>query len=255
MLFFKYVFRSFPALPPLIQSRLLDILERSVRAASALLKKDAGDDTNDDLDSSRTRSNALKMSTFLLFTVISSAESAHVAGKSSEGPKKKGKKASQDDDDEKFDWAAHRESAVSSFASVLETDMSKLWTMGVPDEKFINLFCRTAYQLLEQPITGRGTADLKQIIVNLIAVPLRIVTSLEAAVVDRVNHLLHNHEHSIPTMALLCKAASTVSGDTRLATAVLREVAHIDLASAGVKNIAAFISEVISWTFPPHAVS
>mmetsp|Transcript_20732 Transcript_20732/g.26961 ORF Transcript_20732/g.26961 Transcript_20732/m.26961 type:complete len:1149 (+) Transcript_20732:2219-5665(+) len=128
--------------------------------------------------------------------------------------------------------------------------MSKVWNMGVPDELFINLFCRTAYQLLEQPINGRGSNEFRNIVLELIAIPLKLLKSIETTVVATILDLLHNSEHCVTNMVHLCKVSSVISGNFGLAKAVLREVVHIDLSTAsarsgaGVKNIATFISEL-----------
>jgi len=243
---------TLPTLPSHIQSRLFDILGRSVRAACVPFRKNgrAEDDAEDEdgAGMNRVNSNVLKMATYLLFTAISSAESAHVAGKSAMGPKKKGRKAA-DEGDEGFNWTGYREAAVEALAEVLAVDMSKLWTMGVPDEPFVNLFCRTSFQLLEQPIPGRES-PLKKTLLWMISTSLRLVSQLETTVVATMAHLLNNHEHAVVAVADLCRVASRDSGSTRLGVALLRDAVRLDLTSAavrngnGIKHLATFVVEL-----------
>lgn len=123
--------------------------------------------------------------------------------------------------------------------------------MGVPDELFLNLFCRTAYQLLEQP-QGRGRMGP---LLSLIAEPLRLAPGMEATVVATVMHLVGSHEHAVGPVAELCRitratdaresreareeggpvaqAAGQGAQGAGLAVAVLREAARVDVASKG----------------------
>ena len=226
----------------------MDILSRAVRAACVPFRRIRKEEACGDDGITRSQCNALKMATYLLFTTISSAESAHVAGKAAEGPRKK-RRGKADEDETSFNWIEHREVAVIALAEVLEVDMSKLWTLGVPDENFINLFCRVSYQLLEQPISGRGSL-FKTTLLNLIARPMNLLQSIETQVVATVMHMLNNYEHAITAVADLCRIMATDMNDRRLATSVLREAVRIDLSSAsmrngtGVKHIAAFITEI-----------
>ena len=59
--------------------------------------------------------------------------------------------------------------------------MSKLWTMGVPDENFVTLFCRIAHQMLEQPIP-KSSKSLRVSLLKLIAIPFKTVSGVETQV-------------------------------------------------------------------------
>ena len=242
--------RTFPTLQAQTQSRLLDVLGRAVRAAIVPFRKGRKEAEEAGADGpTRAQCNALKMATYLLFSTISSAESAHVAGEAAEGYRKRRLNKTDHDVDGSFDWAAHREAAVFALAEVLEADTPKLWTMGVPDENFITLFCRVSYQLLEQPVAGRSGA-FKTTLLHLIARPMHLVHSIETQVVATVMHLLNSYEHTITAVAELCRIMACDMNDVRLATSVLREAVRIDLTSAtvrngtGLKHIASFITEL-----------
>jgi hypothetical protein len=293
---------TFPSLPGNIQSRLLDILSRAVRAASAPFRVGqapivaSDDDENaavDEAESARVRSNALKMATFLLFTAIASAEASHAAGKGAEGPKKKrtagaataaaakkGKKKaakrrgddsdddsddSDDDSDDEgfgrskskrgsgggaakgaanavFDWSSQREASVGALSDVLSfVDMGRLWTMGVPDQRFIDLFCRTAFQMLEQPLPQ--SSAIRTSVLKLLAVPLQLLPAsngndtLETQVVATLMHLLSCHEHMVSPLADLCAMATD-----SFAVSVLREVVRVDLGGGSASSSSSSLS-------------
>jgi len=191
------------------------------------------------------------MATYLLVTAISSAETVATAGKAAEGPLKKKGKCRKGEDDDSFDWVGCRDGAVAALVDVLGVDMGRLWTMGVPDEPFVNLFGRTAYQLLEQPLAGGRESALKKNLLQLVAKPLQVLPSTEATVVAQLMHLVNNHEHCVATVADVCRySALSCSDKGRLGTQVLREAVRIDLSSAavkngnGVKHLAAFLTEL-----------
>lgn len=209
------------------------------------------DDEEVDSETAALQCNALKMATYLLVTAISSAEAAATAGKAAEGPMKKKGKSRKGEDEDSFDWVGCRDGAVSALVEVLGVDMGRLWTMGVPDEPFVNLFGRTAYQLLEQPLAGGRESALKKNLLQLVAKPLQVLPSTEATVVAQVMHLVNNHEHCVATVADICRySALHCSDGGRLGTQVLREAVRIDLSSAavkngnGVKHLAAFLAEL-----------
>ena len=74
-----YYCSAFPTLQSHTQSRLLDILSRAVRAACVPFRRIRKEEACGDDGITRSQCNALKMATYLLFTTISSAESAHEA--------------------------------------------------------------------------------------------------------------------------------------------------------------------------------
>lgn len=230
--------------------RLLDILCRAVRSTCVPFRPGRIDSGSADVSPSQVQCNALKMATYLLFSTISSAESAFVAVKAADGSRKmKGRETIDDGGEDSFNWLEHRELAVVALAEVLEVDMSKLWTMGIPDENFISLFCRISYQLLEQPIAGRS-GSVKTMLLKLIAVPMHLVKNIETQVVATVMHLLNNYEHTVTAVADLCRMMATEMHDARLATSVLRDAVRIDFKSTavrnglGIKHVAAFITEL-----------
>ena len=56
--------------------------------------------------------------------------------------KKSSKKKTDQASGSSFDLNRHREAAVGSMVGVLHINMSRMWKLGVPEEEFVNLFCR-----------------------------------------------------------------------------------------------------------------
>ena len=148
--------------------------------------------------------------------VADKASGADAGGKKKGGRGRKKKDEDEEEENERFDWGARREAAVGALALALEVrgrgwvvlgcggeergggaaaaaarvsnrtptsqvDMSKLWTMGVPDENFVTLFCRIAHQMLEQPIP-KSSKSLRVSLLKLIAIPFKTVSGVETQV-------------------------------------------------------------------------
>jgi condensin complex subunit 1 len=142
-----------------------------------------------------------------------------------------------------------RQAAVVSLDNSLKVNMGRLWKMGVAEEEFVNLFCRISYQLLENASTLRNST-VKTCLLRLIAVPICqfncMTTTVSAALIPALNQ----YEHLPGPVAELLFILKTEFNNTQLASEILREIGRMNFNaiaahdSAGVKNIANFLSEL-----------
>lgn len=163
--------------------------------------------------------------------------------------KKSSKKKKKDDEESTFNLDRHREAAVGSLVKVLNIDMSRLWKMGVPEEEFVNLFCRTSYFLLEAPATLKNKT-VRENLIELLAIPAHQCQGFATTITSAVLQMLNTYEHLCTPLAELCLVLKEKHNNTQLASEILREMGKMDLGAtaahdaSGVKNLATFLSEL-----------
>jgi condensin complex subunit 1 len=130
---------------------------------------------------------------------------------------------------------------------LLELDLSRIWKLPYPEENFINLFSKTAYQILENPNNAKNKV-IKRCLFILIATLIKKYNQT-VGVTTALIHLLHNYEHLavvvVELMETLCQEyeCSHMVGD------VVREIGRMNPKefardSSGVKNISTFIANL-----------
>ncbi|CAN0122476.1 unnamed protein product, partial [Discosporangium mesarthrocarpum] len=127
---------------------------------------------------------------------------------------------------EDFSWERDREEVLSTLRVALGADMSRLWSQGIPETRFVGLFFRLACRMLETPLGKAG----RTLAMELVSVPFCLVRGVESEVCAAVFSLLREHgEHLAAPIAEMCLSLAVQDTDVRLPAELLREIGRMDM--------------------------
>ena len=151
---------------------------------------------------------------------------------------------------------SEREKALAILSSVLVLDLSTLWGASSPEEEFLHLFTKIAFQVLENPLNAKNQEIRGQVFIILGNLVKRYGQSFQITM-TLVNNILCKFEHAVVPLVDLMELFTTEYDNSQIVGDVLREIGKVDpgtLAkdSAAAKNISQFLPLVASRL--PHIV-
>lgn len=201
--------------------------------------------------------NALKMGVYLLYITLSKVETVMKArSKNLDGTKKNKKEKKKSGDG--FDWDTQRMAFLSLLLQILKMDMTRMWTMGVPDEEFLNLFWKSALCTLDVADAMRHK-DTKPLVFDLVKLITSQMSNVLAPMTSALIDLMTASEHAPQFVAEMCvyvdgaeeleSENNTSSRPQGLTSSLLVEICRMNMSetnktTGAVKNLSTFLTDV-----------
>jgi len=164
---------------------------------------------------------------------------------------KKGKKKEETDLHDKdtsiWELDTEKEKIIVMLLSVIDLDLSRLWNLPQPEESFLNLFSRIAFQVMENPANIKSKTIKRAALILVATASIKYYRSFN--LVSSLLDSLYKHEHLVTPFVELIDMLVTEHDFHTAVSDLLREIGKLnprDLSrdTTGAKNISTFISEL-----------
>ncbi|KAH3732689.1 condensin-2 complex subunit D3 [Pelomyxa schiedti] len=242
----------FSAVPVDIKQKVLEIACDGLKSVATQLHRmqtsssQSQSQDGEDQEEMFPLKNALQMYTFLLSWMVKILEKDALTQTAAAEKSAKGKRTKKDVESN-FWSELGKEKVLGVMIDTLEADLARVWKAPQPEERFLQLFTRTCFTLVENPSVTR-LKQVRRSLTVVLGVLVKQYSQWPVVMTSMIN-LMHQYEH-VPEM--FSEIVSCIASEFKChqcVGSILREISKMNPRDLGkettlLRNLAEFISNL-----------